>query len=247
MQPINKIFGRFGEDWIWHNLFLSNMIFPWELKHFSDKLNLEENSVNSINLIGLRSKLRSFPFDHVCVASYVWPLFYKKRNVAQAYLYLSWTFCLMSTRFSAEISRSKYSDKVSVAVSKSFWFSCKDFVLELIGGIERMIFFANFNVGLAKCNRPEHRLLPWTWFSKSHSCGAFSFEREKTPWKRIIFMKPFSWQERTLCWPGFAFITDGSVVCSKQAFLGYVLPRLHWFRSCDWLTSKMSHWLFFRR
>jgi len=44
--------------------------------------------------------------------------------------YLSWTFCLMSTRFSAEMSRSRYSDKVSVAVSRSFWLACKQFILK---------------------------------------------------------------------------------------------------------------------
>ena len=44
--------------------------------------------------------------------------------VLDCYLYLSWTFCLMSTRFSAEMSRSRYSDSVSVAVSKSFWLAC---------------------------------------------------------------------------------------------------------------------------
>lgn len=37
------------------------------------------------------------------------------------YLYLSWTFCLISTTFSAEMSLSKYSERTSVAVSKSFW------------------------------------------------------------------------------------------------------------------------------
>ena len=39
------------------------------------------------------------------------------------YLDLSWTFCLMSTKLAAEISLSRYSERVSVAVSKSFWFS----------------------------------------------------------------------------------------------------------------------------
>ena len=42
------------------------------------------------------------------------------------YLYLSWTFCLISTRLVAEMSRSKYSERVSVAFSKSFWLSCKE-------------------------------------------------------------------------------------------------------------------------
>lgn len=39
------------------------------------------------------------------------------------YLYLSWTFCLISAKFSDVISRSKYSDNFSVADSKSFWFA----------------------------------------------------------------------------------------------------------------------------
>ena len=43
----------------------------------------------------------------------------------KTYLYLSWTFCFISTRFVAEMSRSKYSERVSVAFSKSFWLSWK--------------------------------------------------------------------------------------------------------------------------
>ena len=45
----------------------------------------------------------------------------------QSYLYLSCTFCLMSTKLAAQISLSRYSDKVSVACSKSLWLSCKVF------------------------------------------------------------------------------------------------------------------------
>ena len=41
------------------------------------------------------------------------------------HLYLSWTFCLMSTRFSAQMSLSKYSLSCSVADSKSLWLSWK--------------------------------------------------------------------------------------------------------------------------
>ena len=55
---------RFPKDLVnieYDNPFLSNMIFPCELKHFSDKLKLAENSVDSINSIGGRSKLRRFP------------------------------------------------------------------------------------------------------------------------------------------------------------------------------------------
>lgn len=39
------------------------------------------------------------------------------------HLYLSWTFCLMSAKFSLVMSRSRYSLNFSVADSKSFWLS----------------------------------------------------------------------------------------------------------------------------
>ena len=39
------------------------------------------------------------------------------------HLYLSWTFCLISTRFSAEMSLSRYSERCSVADSRSRWLS----------------------------------------------------------------------------------------------------------------------------
>ena len=67
--------------------------------------------------------------------------FVKFMKSTNAYLYLSCTFCLMSTKFSAEMSRSKYlknwikmgkhcigniySESCSVADSKSFWLSSK--------------------------------------------------------------------------------------------------------------------------
>lgn len=52
----------------------------------------------------------------------------RKRNQAlmrqmDTHRYLSWTFCLISAKFSDVISRSKYSDSFSVADSKSFWFA----------------------------------------------------------------------------------------------------------------------------
>jgi hypothetical protein len=50
--------------------------------------------------------------------------------IKEANLYLSWTFCLISERFSEVISRSRYSDKVSVADSKSFWLALNRNIVE---------------------------------------------------------------------------------------------------------------------
>ena len=45
----------------------------------------------------------------------------ERRKVLQADLDLSCTFCLMSDRVSDVISRSRYSERTSVTVSRSFW------------------------------------------------------------------------------------------------------------------------------
>ena len=59
------------------------------------------------------------------VKNYVKTFFREFFVKMKIYLYLSWTFCFISTRFVAEMSRSKYSERVSVAFSKSFWLSYK--------------------------------------------------------------------------------------------------------------------------
>ena len=61
-------------------------------------------------------------------ASKCWKLNTKETEVtivrAYTYLYLSWTFCFIPDKHSDVISRSRYSDRVSVAISRSFWLSC---------------------------------------------------------------------------------------------------------------------------
>lgn len=65
-------------------------------------------------------------FPLVSKLSFFWKVIWyyiRIRCTDHTYRYLSWTFCLMSAKFSDVISRSKYSDSFSVADSKSFWFA----------------------------------------------------------------------------------------------------------------------------
>ena len=56
----------------------------------------------------------------------------KARRRLSQYRYLSCTFCLMSTRFSWVISRSRYSESISVADSRSFWLSWNEIEILII-------------------------------------------------------------------------------------------------------------------
>ncbi len=66
----------------------------------------------------------------------------KKKKLSQPHLYLSWTFCFMSAMFSALISRSRYSERISVEFSRSFWLSCGGERERGGGGSERSLGWA---------------------------------------------------------------------------------------------------------
>ena len=64
----------------------------------------------------------------------------------QTHLYLSCTFCLISTSISDVMSLSRYSDSCSVACSRSFWLSCNGESIEGEGS------YAKFENWFVWCN-----------------------------------------------------------------------------------------------